>query len=107
MLLRVPGSSCFSSSTNSYLTDAVKPLQNLTSPPGFQRLPVASELLIRKKGEAQLKYSEDCLGLVGRAGLERACSKAPTAGEGVNVCIRTLGSSPGGSIRCGVRPGNT
>ena len=83
------------------------PCKKLTSPPGFQTLPVASELLVRKKGEAQLKYSEDCLGLMGRAGLEGACTRAPTAGDGVNVCIRTLGSSPGGSIRCGVRPGNT
>ena len=58
------------------------PCKKLTSPPGFQRFPFASELLVRKKGEERLKYSEDCLGLMGRAGLEGACTRAPTAGEG-------------------------
>lgn len=58
------------------------PCKKLTSPPGFQRFPFTSELLVRKKAEEQLKYSEDCLGLMGRAGLERACPRAPTTGEG-------------------------
>lgn len=58
------------------------PCKKLTSPPGFQRFPFAFELLVRKKGEERLKYSEDCLGLMGRAGLEGACTRAPTAGEG-------------------------